>query len=116
MRRILIGAALATALAGTALAQPATVMGSGTVCLKTILVDHTKIQDAHTVLYFMKDGSAWQSNLKEACTTLPHNGYIYMPTPPDNICGGLQMIRVIQTKEVCELGPFTPYTPPPPAQ
>lgn len=107
MRRILIGAALAALAVGTAQAQPATVM-NGTTCLKTVLVDHTQVVDPVTILYFMKGGEVWKNSLNNPCTTLPHNGYIYMPTPPDNICGNLQRIKVIQTGEVCELGAFTP--------
>jgi hypothetical protein len=32
-----------------------------------------------------------------------------VPTPPDQICGNFQVIRAIETKSVCTLGPFTPY-------
>ena len=115
MRRILIGAALAMLVVGPALAQSSTVIGN-TVCLKTVLVDRTKVVDASTILYYMKGGEVWKNSLSSPCTTLPHNGYIYTPTPPDNICGNLQRIVVIQTDEVCQLGTFTPAPPDKPAQ
>ncbi len=110
MKRILIGAALATLVFSPAYAQSATTMGN-TTCLKTVLVDRTEVKDASTILYTMKDGTAWQNSLKSPCTTLPHNGYIYEPTVPDNICGDMQRIKVIQTGETCQLGAFTPAKP-----
>ncbi|HUJ02499.1 MAG TPA: hypothetical protein VLW75_02600 [Rhizomicrobium sp.] len=111
MRRILIGAALASLAFSPAYAQAVTQMG-GNTCLKTVMVDRTDVKDASTIIYYMKSGEVMKNTLKTPCTTLPHNGYIYMPTPPDNICGNLQRIKVIQTGEVCQLGDFTPYTPP----
>jgi opacity protein-like surface antigen len=110
MKRILIGAALASLAFGPAYAQAVTQM-NGTTCLKTVLVDHTQVIDASTIIYTMKSGEVLKNTLKNPCTTLPHNGYIYTPTPPDNICGNLQMIKVIQTGEVCQLGTFTPMPP-----
>jgi hypothetical protein len=115
MRRILIGAALASLAISSAYAQSATVM-NGTTCLKTIMVDRTKILDPMSMIFYMKDHTAWLNSFKNPCTTLPHNGYIYTPTPPDNICGDLQKIQVIQTHEVCQLGTFTPYSPEKPAE
>jgi len=106
MRRILIGAALAALVIGPGYAQSSTTMGN-TTCLKTVLVDHTDVKDASTIMFTMKDGAVWKNTLKNPCTTLPHNGYIYSPTVPDNICGNLQMIKVIQTGEICQLGDFT---------
>lgn len=114
MRRILIGAALATLVCGPTFAQTSTTMGN-TTCLKTVLVDHTSVKDASTIVYYMKGGEVWKNSLNTPCTTLPHNGYIYMPTVPDNICGNLQRIKVIQTGEVCQLGAFTPAPPDKPA-
>jgi hypothetical protein len=111
MKRILIGAALAMLVCGPVYAQSSTTMGD-TTCLKTVLVDHTQVTDASTILFYMKGGEIWKNSLKSPCTTLPHNGYTYSPTVPDSICGNLQRIKVIQTSEVCELGAFTPYTPP----
>ena len=110
MRRILIGAALASLAFSPAYAQAVTEM-NGTTCLKTVMVDHTQVKDPSTIIYYMKSGEVMKNTLKNPCTTLPHNGYIYTPTPPDNICGDLQRIKVIQTGEVCELGAFTRMPP-----
>ncbi|HVP85459.1 MAG TPA: hypothetical protein VMS78_12125 [Rhizomicrobium sp.] len=102
--------AAALALAATAAsAQPATVSSSGNVCLKTILIDHTETPDTRTILFFMKNGTAWKNTLKSDCIGLRQNGFVYGPTPPDQVCGNFQVIQAIQTKSVCVLGPFTPY-------
>ncbi len=110
MKRILIGAALAGLAIAPAHAQAVSHIGNAT-CLKTVMVDHTHVKDAKTVIYYMKSGEVMKNTLKNPCTTLPHNGYIYMPTPPDYICGNAQMIKVIQTGEVCQLGDFTQMPP-----
>ncbi|HVZ69684.1 MAG TPA: hypothetical protein VG891_09485 [Rhizomicrobium sp.] len=103
-------AAIALTLGTTvAFAQPATVSSSGNVCLKTILIDHTETPDTKTILFFMKNGTAWKNTLKSDCIGLRQNGFIYMPTPPDQVCGNFQTIRTIETRSVCVLGPFTPY-------
>jgi hypothetical protein len=105
------GLALAAGLAaGPASAQPASVSSSGNVCLKTIQIDHTVVPNEHTILFYMKDHKVWQNTLKGGdCVGLRFNGFVYAPTPPDQICGNLQTIRAIQTGSVCMMGSFTPY-------
>ena len=63
MKRILIGAALAAFVFGPAYAQSSTTMGD-TTCLKTVLVDHTEVKDASTIIFTMKDGAVWKNTLK----------------------------------------------------
>jgi hypothetical protein len=107
-------AALSAALllaAGTGtgtMAQPAP---KTNVCLKTYLIDHTKSPDDRTVIFYMKDGSSYQSNLTGNCPELSINGFSYVATPPDDVCGNLQSIRVIRTGSVCLLGPLVQITP-----
>lgn len=109
-KTISMGAAALALAATAASAQPATVSSSGNVCLKTIQIDHTQVPNAHTILFYMKDRKVWQNTLKNGdCVGLRFNGFIYEPTPPDQICGNLQIIRAIQTGSVCMLGDFTPY-------
>lgn len=103
-------AAAALALAATSAgAQPASVSSSGNVCLKTIQIDRTETPDTHTILYFMKNGTAWKNTLRSDCIGLRQNGFIYRPTPPDQVCGNFQVIRAIETGSVCTLGAFEPY-------
>lgn len=105
-------AAMAIGLMATsASAQPASVSSSGNVCLKTILIDRTEVPNESTILFHMKDGKTWENKLRNGpCVGLRFNGFVYVATPPDQICGNLQTIRAIQTGSVCMLGNFTPYT------
>lgn len=101
-------AILALSAASPALAQPAS---RPNVCLKTYLIDHTKAPNDRTVIFTMKDGSAYQSSLPAACPQLSFNGFSYVATPPADVCGGLQSIRVVRTGSVCLLGPFVQVAP-----
>jgi hypothetical protein len=108
MRALAIVSVLALACSATAaLAQPA---GKGT-CLRTIDIDHTKTPDDRTILFTMKNGAVYQSTLPTACPQLSFNGFSYVATPPEQICGNLQTIRVIRSGSVCLLGPFVQITP-----
>ena len=110
MRGTAAGLGLALALVtAPALAQPA---GSkGNICLKTYLIDHTKAPDDRTVIFYMKDGSAYQSTLLADCPQLSFNGFSYVATPPEDVCGNLQSIRVVRSHSVCLLGPFVQIAP-----
>ncbi|HTO40167.1 MAG TPA: hypothetical protein VL026_04265 [Rhizomicrobium sp.] len=104
-------AAMALSLSAIAAsAQPATVSSTGNVCLKTIQIDRTEVPNESTILFHMKDGKTWENKLRGGpCVGLRFNGFVYVSTPPNQICGNLQTIRAIQTGSVCMLGPFTPY-------
>lgn len=84
--------------------------GSGK-CIETWQIDHTKAPDDKTIIFYMKDRSAYQSTLQSVCPELRINGFSYVATPPAQICGGLQSIRVLRTGSVCLLGPLVPITP-----
>jgi len=81
------------------------------VCLKTYLIDHTKTPNDRTIIFYMKDGSAYQSTLLADCPQLSFNGFSYVATPPEDICGNLQSIRVVRSHSVCLLGPFVQIAP-----
>lgn len=112
MKPIVLAAAL-TIAAGTtaATAQTATSMPHGNVCLKSYLIDHTKTPNDRTILFYMKDGSVYQSSLPTVCPQLSFNGFAYVATPPEDICGNLQSIRVVRTGSVCMLGALVQITP-----
>ncbi|HEX3653843.1 MAG TPA: hypothetical protein VHU18_13570 [Rhizomicrobium sp.] len=90
-----------------AMAQPA----AGNTCIRTTLIDRTKTPDDRTILFIMKNGAVYQSTLPTSCPELSFNGFSYVATPPDQICGNLQSIRVIRTGSVCLLGPLVQITP-----
>ena len=86
--------------------------GSPPICLRSIDIDHTKTPNAHTILFFMKDGKEWSTTLRSDCPGLIFNGFEYAPTPRDNICANMQTIRVLKSGAVCEIGPLVPLAPP----
>ena len=84
---------------------------TGNTCIRTTLIDRTKSPDDRTILFSMKNGAVYQSTLPANCPELSFNGFSYVATPPDQICGNLQSIRVIRTGSVCLLGPLVQITP-----
>lgn len=111
MRRIALGLTLAALLGATARAQPAAETGQRNICLYTWQIDHTTVPDSRTILFHMQGGKIWKNTLLNDCTGLKFYGFVYEPSPPNQICGNMQTIRVLRTGAVCLLGPFTPYTP-----
>jgi hypothetical protein len=97
-----------TAGASPSMAQPAS---KENVCLKTYLIDHTKAPNDRTIIFYMKDGSAYQSSLPAECPQLSFNGFSYVATPPEDVCGNLQSIRVVRSHSVCLLGPLVQIAP-----
>jgi hypothetical protein len=108
MRALLLIAATAAFLAGNANAQPAP------TCILTHLIDHTKAPDDRTILFYMKDGTVYQSALRNNCPGLRINGFGYVSNPADQLCPNLQSVRVLRSGGVCMMGPLTtvPATPP----
>ena len=111
MKAIAIAAIIAGLAASAAQAQPVTT-GGGNVCIRTNWIDHTKVPDNRTILFYMRDSKIWQTRLSNECPLLNVNGFIYSPTPTDEICGNLQSIRVVSSGAVCMMGPLVPYEPP----
>lgn len=105
---VLAAGLLAAGMTTGAIAQPAP---KTNVCIKTFQIDHTKSPNDRTVLFTMKDGSVYQSNLTGNCPELSINGFSYVATPPSDVCGNLQSIRVIRTGAVCLLGPLVQIAP-----
>ena len=111
------GACLALSVAATAAAAPSDdpylpPKDHNTVCLWTYRIDHTKYIRPRTLLFYMQGGKVWQNTLQNDCTGLDFNGFAYV-THDGEICSNMQSIMVLRTHEVCLLGAFTPYTPPP---
>ena len=97
------------------LACAAHAAGNAPVCLRIIDIKNTNSPDPHTILFHMRDGSTWKNTLPHPCNGLQFNGFSYN-TSIDKICSNLQSIRVNQNGNVCMLGAFTPYAPPPAGQ
>lgn len=99
-------------LAATALilAAGAAQAGPDQMCLTSYNIDHTKVVNPSTVLFYMKDGKIWQNDLPVPCPGLEFHGFV-MVGHQDEFCG-MQGISIVQTHEACSLGHFTPYAAP----
>lgn len=87
--------------------------GGNGVCIQTDFIDHTEIPDDSTILFYMKGGPVWKNSLHFSCTSLKNEGgFAYVTNFPE-VCSNAQTIRVVRSGILCELGQFTPYTPPP---
>jgi|SRR5689334_9107813 hypothetical protein len=75
-------------------------------CLYSYQIDRTKVVDAKTIDFRMRDGTVYRNVLQHSCTSLPFYGFVYT-VRVDQICDNLQSIRVLQSHEVCLLGAFT---------
>jgi hypothetical protein len=75
-------------------------------CLYSYKIDRTKVVDAKTIDFRMRDGTVYRNVLQHSCTSLPFYGFVYV-VKADQICDNLQSIRVLQSHEVCLLGTFT---------
>ena len=101
--------------------QAAGTRAAGNVCIQTYQIDHTTIPDDSTILFHMKGGKIWKNSLSFRCPDLKFQGGFQYSTDISEICSNLQTIRVIEQGggpgprfgAVCQLGEFTPYTPPP---
>jgi hypothetical protein len=105
MKKIaVLGALLAVAVsAPAALAQDHS--GPSPRCLRSEYIDRTDVVSPKQINFRMKDGTVYRSDLKTPCSGLKFNGFVYV-TPVDEVCGGFQSIRVLQTGQVCVLGKF----------
>jgi hypothetical protein len=99
-------AAVFVIAAGAACAQPATRPAS--TCLNVRDIDHTHAADANTLLFYMRNGTVWQNKLAAPCRGLTFHGFAFTAHDTDQVCSNAQGITVIETHEVCALGPFTP--------
>lgn len=75
-------------------------------CLYSYQIDRTKVVDAKTIDFRMRDGTVYRNVLQRSCTSLPFYGFVYV-VKADQICDNLQSIRVLTSNQVCLLGAFT---------
>ena len=75
-------------------------------CLYTYQIDRTKVVDAQTIDFRMRNGTVYRNVLQHKCTGLTFNGFVYL-VQSDQICDNLQSIRVLETNDICLLGTFT---------
>lgn len=100
--RTVTSLSLALALAVGAVSPAA----AAPTCLRSYQIDRTKVVDAKTIDFRMRDGTVYRNVLQHSCTSLPFYGFAYV-VRVDQICDNLQSIRVLQSNETCLLGKFT---------
>lgn len=113
MKSIVIGAIAASLMIGTAFARdpaPAPVKPRH-VCLWVNRIDNTHVVDKSTIIFRMKGGKMWKNTLRTPCSGLRFYGFAYV-TQDGQICS-TQPIMILKNNEVCMLGRFEPYVPPP---
>ena len=82
------------------------------VCLDVNRIDHTQVLNSNQILFYMYGKKIWLNTLSYPCTTLtPQEGFAWESSIP-KYCDNLEIIRVIRTGQVCQLGAFTPYEKP----
>lgn len=111
---ITVFAAVAAGAAGAQVGPP---NPTGPVCLQPALVPNepiprTKVLDPRHVLFYTREGQVWENTLKSNCRGLMFHGFNVVGHEGE-ICSNATSIRVIESGETCQLGAFTPYTPPP---
>src|SRR5215472_13656659 len=110
MRTVLLAAALTSLVIGAASAQPAPTPG-GPICLRPFDqsgpggVLRTHVVDPQTILFYTADGKVYENRLKGPCRGLMFHGFSYV-THQDEVCSNAQAIQVVESGEICELGPF----------
>jgi hypothetical protein len=98
------GLLAAPALAADAAGKP--------VCLEVNRIDHTEVLNSNQILFYMYGKKVWLNTLSYPCTTLTRQeGFAWESSIP-RYCDNLEIIRVIRTRQVCQLGAFTPYEKP----
>jgi hypothetical protein len=98
--------ALSTVLASAA---PAVAQKPEQVCIDATEIDHTHALNARQVLFYMKDRKVWLNTLKAPCASLSLQEGFVLPTGFSTFCSNAQAITVLNTRQVCLLGEFTPY-------
>jgi hypothetical protein len=93
-------AAVALLASGSTLIVPA----SAATCLKYRFIDSTKVIDAKTVDFKMRDGRVYRNYLPGRCNSLKFAGFV-SGSRFGEICD-FQSIRILQSHEFCSLGRF----------
>ena len=106
MKTILLAAAALAALSMGAARADTRPADSHPMCLESYLVDHTKVVNPSTILFYMRDGKVWRNDLPAPCPGLNFHGFV-LTGQQGEVCAP-DSISVLSTREVCMLGRFAP--------
>lgn len=92
---VLTGLALGPAFADAAKTgkEEGTTTGRPTQCLRISLIDHTRVVDNQTILFFMRAGRAYQAKMDKPCPNLKREAQWTYWSGTDTLCPG-QIITV----------------------
>ena len=100
------------ALAGLAMAVPA----YANTCLETRDMVSSTSKDGKIMVFKMRDGTTWVNHLRGSCPDLKYLGFAWTLHSGDTkVCENAQSFQVLQSPQVCVLGPFDAPIPAKPA-
>lgn len=79
--------------------------GPGPTCIQTYRILDTRVVDAWTIDFRMRDGTVLRNRLSTNCPSLRFHGFAYR-THDRSLCAH-DVIRVLKTRDVCVLGTFS---------
>jgi len=92
-------------LAGGLSASPALAR----VCINTRDIVGSDSKDGKTLVFTMRDGKILRNHLQGTCSDLRFNGFEWVIRGGDDqVCEGMQSLRVLRSGQVCVLGKFDP--------
>ena len=86
-------------LASTAGAQAAA------ICLATADIENSDSPDGKVLILKMKNGKVWHTALQPACPGIRFSGFSWN-IQGGQVCENSQVLRVLQSGEVCAIGKF----------
>lgn len=101
MKTLLLAIGAAVLLA----AAPASAARSR-ICINADDIAGNYSPDANTIIFRMRDGTAWRNTLVTPCPGLRFNGFIWKLHGVHEVCEGQQSLRVLRSGEICSLGKF----------
>jgi hypothetical protein len=109
MKVMVYSALAALALAGAlSAASPA----AARTCIKTRDIVNSSSKDGRTIDFTMRNGTVLRNHLQGVCSDLRFNGFVWVVRGGDQeVCEGMQSLRVLHSGQVCVLGKFDPPRP-----
>lgn len=81
------------------------------VCLNLADIASTKPnREGTSITFVLRDGKVLRNDLSKACPDLRMNGFSWSDQG-GRVCENAQMIRVMNSGELCRLGRFIPVSP-----
>ena len=86
------------------------VSAQAAVCLNNSEIENSDSPDGKVLILKMKNGKIWHTALKPACPGIRFNGFSWNINA-GQICENSQILRVLQSGELCAIGKFVAGEP-----